>query len=131
MKTYKDLVAVIEQTSEEGITLEQAERTAALSLGIMNSLSERLKLQDKDRRMRKRGLKAIKSAVRMEEVKKYDKKPTEATLDDFVNTSELVIGEETAFDESEVETEELKRQYDIAKECHVYFRGIAKGRFES
>lgn len=130
MKTYQDLVALIEATSEEGCTLEQAERTAAMSLGIMNSLSEQLKHQDKDRRMRKRGLKAIKSAVRMAEVKKYDKKPTESQLQDVVDTDELVMKEEQAFDDSEVDTEELERQYGIAKESHLYFRGISKGRFE-
>src|SRR5207237_4885408 len=117
-------------TSEQGCTLEQAERAAALALGIMNSLSEHLKLQDKDRRMRKRGLKAIKSAVRMEEVKRHDKKPTESALQDVIDTSELVMGEEAAFDDSEVDFEELRRQYDIANESHLYFRSIAKGRFE-
>lgn len=130
MKTYQDLISLIEQASDEGVTMEQAEKAAAMTLGIMNSLSELLKLQDKDRRMRKRGLKAIKSAVRMEEVKKHDKKPTESALQDVVDTNEIVMSEEEAFDSSEVDVEELERQYSIAKESHLYFRGVSRGRFE-
>ncbi len=130
MKTYKDLLALIERTSDEGVTLEEAERAAAMSLGIMNTISESLKTMDKDVRYRKAGLKAIKSAVRLEEVKKFEKKPTEGALEDAVNMSVLVQGEQDAFDTSEVDKEELERQYSIAKESHIYFRGVSKGRFE-
>jgi hypothetical protein len=131
MTKYEQLVSEVEKASEEGVTLEHAERVAALSLSVMNTVSVALKEQDKDRRMRKRGLKAIKSAVRLEEIKNNPaKKPTEGQLDDAVNLNELVAGEEAAFDSSEVDTAELDRQFGIAKECHVYFRGIAKGRFE-
>ncbi len=130
MKTYKDLLALIERTSDEGVTLEEAERAAAMSLGIMNTISESLKTMDKDVRYRKAGLKAIKSAVRLEEVKKFEKKPTEGALEDAVNMSVLVQGEQNDFDSAEVDKEELDRQYSIAKESHIYFRGVSKGRFE-
>jgi hypothetical protein len=95
----------------------------------MESLSSQLTVLDKERRMRKRGLKAIKSAIRLEEVKSHDKKPTEGALDDVVNTSPLVQAEEEAFDEAEVFTNELERQFGIAKETHLYFRGLSKGQF--
>lgn len=130
MKTYSDLLALIEISSEEGVTMEQAERGAGLALGVMNTLSGLLTEKDRDVRMRKAGLKAIKSAVRLEAVKNADKKPTEGALDDLVNTDEIVATEQDNFDSKEVEKEELERQYNIAKESHVYFRGIAKGRFE-
>ncbi len=132
MKTYKDLLALIERTSEEGVTLEEAERAAAMSLGIMNTISESLKTMDKDVRYRKAGLKAIKSAVRLEAIKSADggRKPTEGQLEDAVNMSEIVQGEQDAFDTSEVDKEELERQYSICKESHLYFRGISRGRFE-
>lgn len=128
---YETLVLEIQKASEEGVTVEHAERVAATSLFVMNSLSERLRDADKDRRMRKRGLKAIKSAVRSEEVKRHDKKPTESQLEDVINLSPIVASEEEAFDNSEVSTEELDRQFGIAKESHLFFRSVAKGSFGS
>lgn len=128
-KTYEDLVSEIEKASEEGLTMEHAERVAAMSLFIMNDLSNSLAVVDKNRRMRKRGLKAIKSAVRSEEIKKYDKKPTEGQLEDAVNMSPLVASEEEGFDDSEVLKEELERQFAVAKESHLYFRSVSKGTF--
>lgn len=126
---YALLVEQIQKASEEGVTMEHAERVAGQALTVMNSLSERLKELDKDRRMRKRGLKAIRSAVRTEEVKRWDKKPTEGALEDVINLSPIVASEEEAFDNAEVETEECERQFGIAKESHLYFRSIAKGSF--
>jgi hypothetical protein len=127
---YELLIEEIEKASEEGLTLEHAEKVAGQALFVMNSLSLKLTVADKDRRMRKRGLKAIKSAVRLEEVKKHDKKPTEGALEDAVNLNELVAGEEEAFDVSDISKEELERQFSIAKESHLYFRGVSRGRFE-
>ena len=124
---YKQLVDQIGKAANETVTIEDAERIAGFSLFVMNSLSEQLKTLDIERRMRKSGLKAIKSATRITETKKHDKKPTEGALDDAVNTNELVISEEQAFDDAEVETEETKRQYDIAAESHLYFRSLMKG----
>lgn len=127
---YKELVEEIKKAADEGVTLDHAERVAAKALFSMNELSESLTSADRDRRMRKQGLKSIKSAVRIEEVKKYEKKPTESQLDDAVNTNEIVVSEESAYDESEVVTNELERQFGISKEAHLYFRSISKGKFE-
>ncbi len=129
MKTYKDLVAEIEKASDEGLTMEHAERVAATALFVMNSLSELLTGADKNARMRKQGLKAIRSAVRQEEIKRHDKKPTEGQLDDVVNLDSMVQAEETGFDEADAIRDELERQFSIAKESHLYFRSIAKGSF--
>src|SRR4051812_35006354 len=126
-KHYDLLVLEIAKASDEGVTLDHAERVAGQALFVMNSLSEHLKELDKDRRMRKRGLKAIKSAVRMEEIKKHDKKPTESFLEDTINLSPIVASEEESFDNAEVETEEAERQYSIAKEAHLYFRSVSRG----
>jgi hypothetical protein len=130
MTEYEKLVALIQQAADEGLTLEGAEKAAGVALGVMNDLSAKLAAADLDRRMRKRGLKAIKSAVRTEEVKRHEKKPTESALEDVINLSPLVCGEEEAFDTAEVNTEELERQFAIAKESHLYFRGASRGRFE-
>lgn len=129
MKTYQDLVSEIEKASDEGLTTEHAERVAATALFVMNSLSEVLTSADKNARMRKQGLKAIKSAVRQEEIKRHDKKPTESQLDDVVNLDKLVQGEEASYDDAEIERDELERQYSIARESHLYFRSVSKGTF--
>jgi hypothetical protein len=126
---YETLVLEIQKASEEGVTMEHAERVAATSLFVMNALSERLTLLDKERRMRKRGLKAIKSAVRTEEVKRHDKKPTESQLEDVINLSPIVASEEEAFDNSDINADELERQFGIAKESHLFFRSVSKGTF--
>lgn len=129
MKTYQDLVAEIERASDEGLTMEHAERVAATALFVMNSLSELLTGADKNARMRKQGLKAIRSAVRQEEIKRHDKKPTEGHLEDIVNLDPLVQSEETGYDEADVARDELERQFSIAKESHLYFRAVSKGTF--
>jgi len=129
INSYESLVEEIQKASEEGITIEHAERVAGKSLFVMNALSEQLTFLDKDRRMRKRGLKAIKSAVRVEEIKKFDKKPTEGQLEDAVNLNSLVASEEEAYDDAETHSAEADRQFGIAKESHLYFRSISKGTF--
>lgn len=115
---------------EEGVTLEHAEKLAGKSLVAMSKVSDEIKVAGLDARMRKRGFKAIKSAVRMSEVKKHDKKPTEGQLEDIVNTDKLCMDEEEALDTAIENKEELERKFLIFKETHVHFRGISKGRFE-
>jgi hypothetical protein len=124
--TYEELILDIQQAAESGVRVDRAELLAGKCLFIMNSISVELAKADKDRRMRKRGSKAIRSAVRLEESKRHDKKPPETALDDYCNTSKIVQDEEQAYDEAEVAKEELQRQYDITNECHLYFRGISK-----
>lgn len=129
MNKYEELLELIKLASEEGIGLDAAEKAAGKSLMVMNELSEQLKEADKDRRFRKRGVKSIRSAIRMEEVKKHDKKPTESALEDVLNTNEIVASQEEAFDTAEVGAEELERQFGIARESHLWFRAISKGTF--
>lgn len=124
--TYEELIQDIQQAAEGGVRVDRAELLAGKCLFIMNTISGELAKADKDRRMRKRGSKAIRSAVRLEESKKYDKKPTEGALEDFCNTNILVQNEEEAYDNAEVKKEEMQRQYDICNESHLYFRGISK-----
>jgi hypothetical protein len=64
--------------------------------------------------------------VRLEEVKRADKKPTEGQLEDICNLNELVRGEEEAFDKAEVEVEKLKNYLSVFSEAHVYFRQMSK-----
>ncbi len=130
MTKYQQLIKEIESVSDQGVTLDHAERVAGLALSTMNELSEQLAVTDKARRMRKAGLKAVRAITRQEEIRKHDKKPTESQLDDVLTLSAVVQKEEDGFDEAEVETEKLEREFSIAKESHLYFRSISKGRFE-
>jgi len=126
---YEELSADIQKAYEGGTTLEEAERLAAKFLGAQMWLVPELQRAGLDARMRKAGVKAIKSAVRIEEIKKFDKKPTEGALEDAVNLNELVRGEQTALDEAEVLVEMLNNYLSIFTNSHIFFRGIAKGSF--
>lgn len=128
--SYDTLVKLIQDSADSPFDIREAEKAGGTALAVMNALSAQLTDADRNRRMRKRGVKAIRSAVRMEEIKKHDKKPTESFLEDTVNLSKIVADQEEAFDDSEVSTEELERQFSIAKEAHLFFRGVARGRFE-
>lgn len=121
-----DLTAEIEKAYSDSPTMEEAEKLAARFLSAQIKVAEELAIADLDRRMRKRGAKAIRSAVRTEETRKHDKKPTEGQLDDICNLSEIVQSEEEAFDSAEVDTELLKNYLNVFQEAHIYFRGIAK-----
>lgn len=127
MTTYQELIQSLETTYQGGITLGEAEKLAAKALFVMDQLSRELVTKEGDRRLRKAGVKAIRAAIRIAEVKKYDKKPTESQLEDVLNTSEIVLAEESAFDSAEVDSEAYERMYSIAKEIHVYYRGVARG----
>lgn len=126
----KKLEYKIRATYEEGITLEEAEKLAGEFLVAQMSVSEELKTSDLDSRMRKSGCKAVRAAVYMDACAKSDKKPTEAALESILNTNEIVQTEQDALDKAEVERDNLKRYYDIFREAHIHFRGIAKGKFE-
>ncbi len=129
-KLFEELKLDIEKAYEEGVTLEHAERLAAKCLSIQIQLSAQLSNADLDSRMKKSGLKAIKAVVYMKAATSGDKKPTEAMLTAIIDSDELVLGEQNRFDEAEVLRNQLENAYDICKEAHIYFRGIAKGRFE-
>ncbi len=129
---YDELKAIIASVYESGITMPEAEKYAALFLQAQLSVSSDLESADLDRRMRKRGLKALKSAVRTEAIRTAEgaRKPTEGVLDDIVNLDELVAKEEASFDEAEVKTEALERLFGIFKDGHIFFRGVARGNFQ-
>lgn len=126
----KELEAEIERTYTEGATLEEAERLAAKFLSAQLAVSGELKKADLDSRMRKSGVKAIRAALYLEIVSKSDKKPTEAQISALIDSDQLVTDEQLEYDRAEVDKAELERYYDIFVNSHIYFRGIAKGKFE-
>lgn len=131
-KLCKQLESKIVAAYEEGVTLEVAERLAGEFLFAQLQVSAQLKTASLDSRMRKSGVKAVRAAIYLESAKPGadGKKPTEAALTALLDSNELVNGEQTAFDEAEVAAEELERYYNIFQNAHIYFRGIAKGKFE-
>ena len=126
----KNLEDKISSAYNDGVTLEVAEKLAGEFLHAQIVVSNQLKTSDLDSRMRKSGLKAVRAAVYMATCSIADKKPTETMLENILNTNELVQKEQDSLDTAEVERDDLKRYYDIFREGHIYFRGIAKGKFD-
>lgn len=130
IKLCEELTKDIKDSYESGVTMEGAENLAAKFLYAQIQVSEELKSADLDSRMRKSGLKAIKAALYMEAATKTDKKPSDSFLENLITTDKIVSAQQNNYDESECNKEELERYYNIFREAHIYFRGIAKGRFE-
>jgi hypothetical protein len=132
--SFKQLVTTLEAEIEksyiEGVTLNEAENLAGQFLHAQMKVSEELKKSDLDSRTRKSGVKAIRAAIYLEIVQKSDKKPTEAGITSMIDVDDIVKAEQNALDTAEVERDDLKRYYDIFTNAHIYFRGIAKGKFE-
>jgi hypothetical protein len=129
-KLCEKLSAKIESSYESGVTLDEAEKLAAEFLHAQMLLVSHLRDTDLEARMRKSGLKAVRAAVYMDTVSKAEKRPTEAAMDHILNSNELVSREQDRLDASEVSRNELERYYDIFNNAHIYYRGIAKGKFE-
>lgn len=119
----------IQNSYENGTTLEEAEKLAGEFLKAQMTVSNELQIADLDSRMRKSGVKAVRAAVYTKACAESDKKPTENALENIINTNELVQTEQDALDKAEVDRDSLKRYYDIFREAHIFFRGVAKGNF--
>ncbi len=134
MKSFQEfadeLTKDIKRTYEEGVTIEEAEKLAGKFLHAQLEVAKVLAEADLDARMKKTGVKAIKAAIYLDEATKGDKKPSDVMLNALVDSNELVRGEQVSFDEAEVNSDSLQNHLNIFKEAHIYFRGIAKGRFE-
>lgn len=126
----QQLEAKIQASYEEGVTLETAEKLAAEFLYAQLAVSAELKLIDLDSRMRKSGLKGVRAGVYMDAATKDPKKPSDVMLQAIVDMHEIVQEEQKKLDEAEADRDELERYYNIFLNAHVYYRGIAKGRFE-
>lgn len=121
------LESVIKDSYESGVTVTEAEKLAGEFLLAQMKLSEEMKVWDLDSRMRKSGLKAVRAAIYMEAATKDPKKPSDVLLGAMVDMNDIVQKEQTSFDQAEVENSYYERMYNICREAHIYFRGIAKG----
>jgi hypothetical protein len=125
----KQLEVKIQNSYENGVTLEEAEKLAGEFLYAQMQVSEELKKADLDSRLRKTGVKSIRAAIYLDIVQKNDKRPTEANITAMIDSDQIVVGEQEAFDSAEVTRDELERYYDIFLNAHIYYRGVAKGNF--
>lgn len=127
---HSELTSIIQQAYESSVTIQEAEKFAALFLHAQIQVGDELSKADMDSRMRKNGLKAVKAAVYMEAATKTEKKPSDVMLEAVVNMNELVTGEQEGFDRAEVERDRLQNLLNVYRDAHIYFRALAKGRFE-
>lgn len=116
--------------SYDGVTLEEAEQLAAEFLYAQIIVSKELKKYDLDSRMRKSSVKSIRSAVYKETISLSEKKPTEAAIEAIINTHKIVQSEQNDLDIAETVRDNLDRYYSIFLNAHIYYRGLAKGRFD-
>lgn len=126
----KALEKKIQNSYEQGTTLEEAEKLAAEFLHAQISITDELKAKDLDARMRKSGLKAVRAALYTKLASNPEgKKPTEAAIDAMITSETLVQSEQDELDKAEVERDRLERYYNIFQNSHIFYRGVAKGQF--
>lgn len=130
--SFKELCDQLEDkiisSYEEGVSLADAEKLAAELLVAKLVVSRELKKADLDSRMRKSGLKAIRAAVYLDAATKGDKKPSDVMLQAMVDVDAIVISEQTAYDEAEVEKAYLERTDNTFEQAHVFFRQTSRGQ---
>lgn len=127
---FASLAGDIQTAYDEGVSLEHAERLAAKCLGVQLKIAEQLAASDLDSRMKKSGLKAIKSAVYMKAATASDKKPSDTLLENVVNLDNQVATSQDLYDSADARKESLTLFFGIFREAHIYFRGISRGRYE-
>jgi hypothetical protein len=129
-KFCDELTNDIKKAYEESVGIDEAERLAAKFLDAQIQVGNELRLADLDARMKKTGLKAVKAAAYMEAATKGEKKPTEAFIEATINRDEVVSNAQEMLDTAECRRDAFSNYLSVFREAHIYFRGIAKGRFE-
>lgn len=129
-KLIKGLEAKIQSAYTEGVSLEDAEKLAGEFLHAQIQIADALKLADLDARMRKSGVKAVRATIYMQEATKTEKKPSDQWIENAINLNKLACAEQDDFDKSETERQALERYYDICLNAHIFFRGVARGKFD-
>lgn len=124
------LKGIVARAYQEPILMDEAERLAARFLNAQMLIAEELRTSDLDARMRKNGLKAVKASVYMAAATAGEKKPSEGFLENLVTKDSVVQREQDAYDRADSYKESLTIYLGIFKDAHIYFRGIAKGRYD-
>jgi|SRR5271165_6123971 len=119
---FSQLEEKIKNAYESTVTISEAETLAAQFLHALIQVNKALDIVDLDRRMRKTGVKAVRAAVLLENVKAADKKPADSILDALVDVNKVVQSEQDAQDKAETKTQTLNNYFKIFTEAHTYFR---------
>lgn len=127
---FDSLKQDITRAHEHGVTLEEAEKLAAKFLDGSIQVGEALKSADLDRRMKKSGVKSIKAAAYLNAATQGDKKPSDKLIEAVIDSDTDVVAAQDLFDTAEVEVASLQSYQSVFHEAHIFFRGIAKGRFD-
>jgi len=127
---YKALEQKIINSYVEGVTTQQAENLAGEFLEAQIKASEELKQLDLNARLLKSLVKQTRAEVFVREATTPEKKPSDTLLTALVDKDLKVSAEQGAFDEAEVDRDELYRMFSIFQNAHLHFRAIAKGKFE-
>ena len=127
---YKLLEQKIIKSYTEGVTLDDAEKLAGEFLEAQIKTSEEIKKLDLNARLIKATLKEQKAKLFATEATKGDKKPTDTLLNALVDSDSTVNEVQSAFDEAEVERDEVFRLFAIFKDAHIFFRGVSRGKFD-
>ena len=128
---YEWLKSEVELAYDEGVSMERAERLAAKCLGAQLRIAERLATADLDARMKKNGLKTVKANAYMRAATSAEKKPTESMIDAMITQDKDVANSAEWYDRADAEKESLTIYLGIFRDAHIYFRGIAKGRYDA
>jgi hypothetical protein len=127
---YKSLEQKIIKSYTEGVTLDEAEKLAGEFLEAQIKTSEEIKKLDLNARLIKATLKEQKAKLFVTEATKNEKKPSDTLLNAMVDSDGAINEIQQAFDESEVERDEIFRLFAIFKDAHLHFRAISRGKFE-
>lgn len=132
MTFYEELEQDIRNAYLEPVSPDQAERLAAKFLLAQLEAGRELAALDLDARTKKTNLKAFKAVVYLQHASPADggKKPTEAALAALVDSDRLVTQEQNGWDTAEVERNKLENFLSVCRDGHLYFRALARGRFE-
>lgn len=121
---------IITEAYESAVMMSDAELHAARFLGMQMLVADELAKADLDSRMRKNGVKALKAAIWFDAATKDEKKPSDKQLDATVDKDPKVQDEQRAYDGADARREALYNWLGILKDGHIFFRGIAKGKYE-
>ena len=127
---YKALEQKIIKSYTEGVTLDDAEKLAGEFLEAQIKTSEEIKKLDLNARLIKATLKESKAKLFVTEATKGDKKPSDTLLNALVDSDGTINEVQQAFDEAEVERDEIFRMFSIFQNAHLHYRAISKGKFE-
>jgi hypothetical protein len=124
-----ELTAEIQGAYEGEVSLVKCERLAAKFLHAQMRVSDQLQTKDLDARMKKSGMKAVKATAYLEVAASSEKKPSDTYIENTINQNPLVSKSQDDLDRAETDRDALERHYNIFREAHIYFRGMAKNTF--